>query len=143
MNSIVSGNTSNAAGQEIAADFGPIVVNDGSNVLGHSVDTSAQAFAGFTPAASDITATSDGTIPTAFSSILGIAQYTPIHKVHPIVEGSPAIGLADAKHCPDRDQLGRDRGVTFFVPIKAANGNITTLDFGSENCDVGSVLFGG
>ena len=54
-NNIVSGNNANGQGDEI---FGAVNV-DGNNLLGHSGRNYAQAFSGFTPGASDITATLD------------------------------------------------------------------------------------
>ncbi|MCW5200797.1 hypothetical protein VU07_03160, partial [Desulfobulbus sp. F4] len=43
---------------------------DNYNLFGHNGETNAHAFDGFTPGTKDITATSDGTKPTALDTIL-------------------------------------------------------------------------
>ena len=72
--SVIAGNTALAAfgfpGHEINGEL----ITDGYNVLGHDGLNSADAFPAFTPGASDVTATSDGTLPTALADILEIGR---------------------------------------------------------------------
>ena len=56
-------------GAEISVTSGTVNLNN-YNLLGDSSKTTAQALSGVTPGRTDITATSDGTHPTALSSIL-------------------------------------------------------------------------
>jgi hypothetical protein len=93
-NSIVSGNSAADTGNELYCGSGTITA-DSYNLFGHSGETSAQAFFGFTPGAKDITATSDGTNPTALVAILNptLANNGGPTQTHALVAGSPAIDL--------------------------------------------------
>ena len=112
-NSIVVGNYGDS-GAEILNDGGAIFTPT-NNLLGESSKTLADAFSGFTPDASDITATLDGAQPTALSSILeplannGGATYT-----HALVARSPAIDAGNSAICvsapiDNLDQRGKKR----------------------------------
>ncbi|MDA0243868.1 MAG: hypothetical protein OT477_10670 [Chloroflexi bacterium] len=113
--SIVSGNIS-PTGAEIRR-FGGTITAANHNVFGHSGQTNAQAFAGFTPSGTDITATSDGTTPTTLASILNttLADNGGPTLTHALVSGSPAIdiissGGAGCIFDTSTDQRGGVRG---------------------------------
>lgn len=90
--SIISGNTA-PAGKEVYHDSGAVNANS-FNVFGHSGETSAQAFNGFTPGASDVNAASDGAHPTALTSILSpLADNGGPTQTHALPEGSPAVDI--------------------------------------------------
>lgn len=105
----------------------PLLVLGGDyNLLGHSGLTNAQAFSGFSPGATDITATSDGTMPTTLAGILNTTlannggPNTPSGAVltHMLVTNSPALDKAPNAECgasvglPDLGAGGLDqRGV--------------------------------
>ena len=59
---------------------------------------------------------------------------------HPIVIGGPAICSADTSKCPATNQRGETRKEAFFVPILAANHNITVVDLDGA-CDIGAMEF--
>ncbi len=125
--SLISGNAA-PSGAEIAAIniFGPIIppITDLS-LFGHSGLSNTQAFVKFTPGVTDITATSDGTKPTALAAILNptLANNGGPTATHNLVSGSPAIDAAPADaNCPATDQ----RGVSRPVGLK---------------CDLGAVEF--
>src|SRR5262249_17351842 len=125
--SLLSGNTA-PTGAEVLNFSGTLTATD-HNLLGHSGFTNAQAFAAFTPGATDITATSDGTTPTALSAILDptLADNSGPTLTHALVSGSPAID-AVATGCPppSTDQRG--------VP-RPQDGNAD----GIALCDIGAV----
>src|SRR5262249_2529243 len=82
------------------------------NLFGHAALTTAQALAGFSPGATDITATSDGTTPTALSAILDptLADNGGPTFTQTLVTGSPAIDASPAdSDCPPTDQRGVPR----------------------------------
>ena len=93
---IISGNSATNSGGEIN-NYGSTVYSNNNNLLGESTQTNAQAFVGFTPSGSDITATSDGTNPTALASILNTTLANngtqPHTFTHALVSGSPAINV--------------------------------------------------
>jgi len=101
---IVSGNTA-GTGDEISIyvgtyGSGSAIVNN-FNLFGHSGINDAAAFTNFITAGSDITATSDGTEPTALANILAPladngGPTTPATQTHALVAGSPALD-----HAPD------------------------------------------
>ena len=74
------------------------------NLFGHNGVTNAAAFTNFTPGATDITATSNGTEPTALSAILDAladngGPTTPATQTHALDPGSPAIDRAPNAAC--------------------------------------------
>jgi predicted outer membrane repeat protein len=109
---IVSGNSA-STGNELYHYDGTITA-DNWNVFGHSSETSAQAFSGFTPGSSDVTATSDGTNPTALAAILNstLADNGGPTQTHALVADSPAIDLDIACSTSlSTDQRGYSRSV--------------------------------
>ena len=124
-NSLISGNSSvffNGKEVRISSFGGSISTDLAPNVLGHSGLSTGQALYGFTPSATDITATSDGTTPTALSAILDptLANNSGPTLTHALVTGSPAIDAGDNALCLETDQRGALR------------------PFGTT-CDIGSV----
>jgi len=104
---IISGNEGVVADEIYVYDgtygAGTVTANN-FNLFGHSGLTNAAAFTNFTPGATDITATSNGTQPTALASILaGLADNggptTPATQTHALVGGSPAIDGAPSAAC--------------------------------------------
>ncbi len=94
--SLISGNTA-ASGKEVYNDstsYGGTVTADSFNVFGHSGETSAQAFNGFTPGASDVNATSDGGTPAGLAALLSpLTNNGSPTKTHALPVGSLAIDL--------------------------------------------------
>lgn len=127
--SLISGNTA-LDGAEVF-NFGFYSANN-HNIFGHSGLTNAQAFYGFTPGPTDITATSDGNAPTALNAILEttLADNGGLTETLALVEGSPAIDAIPDSSCPppDTDQRGYTRPV---------DGN----DSNGEECDIGAYEF--
>ncbi|MBI3797671.1 MAG: hypothetical protein HY268_11990 [Deltaproteobacteria bacterium] len=122
--SLLSGNTAPIGAEVTNYRYAPIIANN-HNLLGHRSLTNAQAFAGFTPGATDITTTPDGTIPTALSAILNttLADNGGPTLTHNLVPSSPAIDASpDDADCQPTDQRGIPR------PLGAA-------------CDIGAVEF--
>lgn len=118
VHSLISGNTA-SNGQEIYNYHRPINAAN-FNLFGHSGETNAQAFSNFTPGASDLTATSNGTQATALAQILNptLANNGGATKTHALVAGSPAIDAAGATG-PATDQHGTARPQGAAVDIGA------------------------
>ncbi|MCA9232087.1 MAG: hypothetical protein KDA57_15670 [Planctomycetales bacterium] len=106
--SIVSGNTAPVA-SEINRVSGTFTLDE-YNLLGSNSATNAQAFAGVAAGVTDITATSDGTDPTALASILDttLANNGGSTLTHALLPGSPAIDAGNAAIAspPANDQRG-------------------------------------
>jgi len=120
---LVSGNTATSGAQEVyqiapcatsAAVSAPDCLTGlnmppavATNIFGHSGLTNAQALSGVTLPASAITATSDGTTPTALADILEttLADNGGPTLTHALPIGSPAIDAAD-DGAFDTDQRG-------------------------------------
>jgi hypothetical protein len=121
-NTVIAGNLSTNNGREIFRVSGTITANS-NNLLGASSSTNAQAFAGFTRGVSDITATSDGTNPTALSAILSpLANNGGPTQTHALVAGSPAINAGNNANIPvgfTTDQRGSNRIAGGTVDIGA------------------------
>ncbi len=128
---LISGNTSATSGNEIYNRAGGTVNADNYNLFGHSGETNAQAFYNFTPGASDITTTSDGTMPTALGSILDTTLALNSNPngtlTHALISGSPALDKAPNTACSAAvgsptfgagglDQRGFARNVDFVPP---------------------------
>ncbi len=113
--SVVISNTvlTSDGGNEIFCS-GSFTSDSDFNLFGHSGENNADAFTGFTPGSSDITATSDGTEPTVLSDILSpLADNGGPTKTHALVAGSPAIDLdADCSTELTTDQRGYPRPET-------------------------------
>jgi hypothetical protein len=131
---LISGNTS-PRGSEVYNDGDSVVYSDSVvnaddfNVFGHSGLTSAEALVGFTPGATDITATSDGDTPTPLSGVLNtaLANNGGATRTHALPASSPAVDAVLNGTCPPpfRDQRGFERPVD-------GNGD------GGVACDIGS-----
>jgi uncharacterized repeat protein (TIGR01451 family) len=108
-NSIVSGNTASTGAEVFNGKYnGGIAAT--STLFGHSELTNAQAFSGFTPSGSDLTATSDGTTPTALTDILApLGDNGGLTQTHALVGDSPAIDNAENCQPPTTDQRGVTR----------------------------------
>ena len=121
--SLISGNTASVGGEIANRHISDMTT--AYNLVGHQELTNAEAFANFTPGASDLTATSDGTTPTALTDILDMTlrDNGGPTDTHNLVPGSPAIDAVLAG-CPppEEDQRGVAR------PQGAA-------------CDIGAVEF--
>jgi len=131
---LISGNTATNIGDEIYHYNGSITAN-AYNLFGHSGETNAQALYGFTPGATDITATSDGTMPTALASILDTTLALNGNPngtlTHALITGSPALDKAPNADCTaapinDIDQRGFPRNVDADPPPTA------------NDCDIGA-----
>ena len=106
---LISGNTA-PTGAEVRHRSSGAVIADDFNLFGHSALTNAQAFSGFTPGPSDITATSDGTDPTPLANILApLANNGGPTQTHALVAGSPAIDAVggQAVHPPTPTSAAR------------------------------------
>jgi hypothetical protein len=88
---LVVGNLATTA-SEIRRSGGTVNLND-YNLLGDSSKTTAAALSGVTAGATDILATSNGTLPTAWEAILdvGLANHGGPTLTHALPEGSPAL----------------------------------------------------
>jgi hypothetical protein len=122
---LISGNIA-AGGSEVRG----AVTAGNFNLFGHSGLTNAQAFVNFTPGATDITSTSDGTTPKALNAILNtnLANNGGPTRTHALVQGSPAIdAVTNVNTCPPpaKDQRGIARP-------QDGNGD------GGVACDIGS-----
>ncbi len=105
---LIAGNTAGDDGNEVDSAWGPNISSGGNNLLGENSQTEAEALSDVDLADSDITATSDGTNPTALDNILDTSLSDGVHA---LVTDSPAI---DAGSNPDNlttDQRGADRVV--------------------------------
>ena len=96
--SIVSGNVA-AYYNEIANDS--TVISD-TNLLGHSGGSNATSFDSVIFGVDDITATSDGTIPTALGAILNttLTDSGGPTLTHALISGSPAIDVVTTSFAP-------------------------------------------
>lgn len=110
-NTILSGNVGGGPFyQEASIDGDATVINLGNNLLGDSSNTINSAFSGFNFNPSDIIATSDRSLPTALSDILGpLADNGGLTLTHALAAGSPAIDAGDNANCPATDQRGEAR----------------------------------
>lgn len=109
--SIISGNMdADNEGNEVT-DYSSITAAS-FNLFGHSSESNAQAFSGFTPGSSDVNAASDGDRPTALASILNttLADKGGPTQTHALIAGSPAIDLDAACSAGlTKDQRGEPR----------------------------------
>ncbi|MEE9355578.1 MAG: right-handed parallel beta-helix repeat-containing protein [Methylococcaceae bacterium] len=139
--SLISGNTASIGSEMYVGNDGSTQSHFGYNVIGHSGLSNAQAF-GFTPYSlgsglpppstpgRDITATSDGSTPTALANILNptLADNGGATPTHALIAGSPAIDTVPATSCStSQDQRGQPR------PVDGGSG--------TAKCDSGSFEF--
>ncbi len=144
---IISGNSSGGEGHEVyvvGLEKATVTANN-FNLFGHSGTDNADAFYNFTPGATDITATSDGTESTALSDILesnlqvnafSVTQALPdpITQTHALTENSPAVDRAPSAACTAAPIGGIDqRGEPRNTDIPGV-GN----DAGPNLCDIGA-----
>jgi len=145
--SLISGNLA-GTGAEIA-NFSIINANN-YNLFGHSGLSNAQAFSGFTPGGTDITATSDGTTPTPLTNILdpNLANNGGPTQTHALVPGSPAVDAAPIAECLPppingldqrgvaRNDAGCDSG-SFELNLNVANliNQVVSMDFWMDSRD--------
>ncbi|MCI5120116.1 MAG: hypothetical protein D3908_02785 [Candidatus Electrothrix sp. AUS4] len=129
-NSIVSGNTAAFANEIYNYDS---IDADSFNLFGHSGETNAMAFTGFTPThglGSDFVATSDGGgRPTALLSILSpLADNGGPTLTHALPECSPAINLdASCSTGLSTDQRGYSRPI-----YGSCDAGSVEMDYGSS-----------
>lgn len=136
---IVSGNSANG-GDEVYVYSGTYgsgtAAANNFNLFGHSGISNAAAFTNFTPGATDITATSNGTEPTALSAILDAladngGPTTPATQTHALDPGSPALDRAPNAACAAAPVNGVDQ--------RDAPRNVDGDGAASANeCDVGA-----
>lgn len=137
---LISGNYGTVYADEVLAIRATITA-DNYNLFGNHLNNNATSFLGFTPGATDITATSDGTEPTAFAAIMaGLVDNggptVPATKTHALVSGSPAIDRAPDADCsapsPTADVDQRDVARNQDGDLVPATGN---------ECDIGAYEF--
>ncbi|GHA17151.1 hypothetical protein GCM10008090_28540 [Arenicella chitinivorans] len=154
VNNIVSGNTSlvsSANGKEILRQAGfsggtPIAGNQRNNLIGTSAITTAQAVSGFVPHASDLLATSNGTVPTPLRKIVrGLKNNGGSGRSHAPAGGSPAIDAAVSTYILGAIFLfGEGCAFTTFFPSFAT---VTRSDQRGVQrpqgaaCDIGAVEY--
>jgi len=99
--SLVSGNTAPTGAEIFRDSLGNLVTANNFNLFGHSGLTGAQAFSDFVPGPSDLTATSDGTRPTALTAILSptLADNGGPTRTHALVPANPAVDAVPAGNC--------------------------------------------
>jgi len=123
INSIVAGNTRRLEGSNGTAAFDGVEINAanvtslGVNLFGDDTISNIEAFRGFTPSLTDITATLDGSQETPIENILNpLADNGGDTPTHSLAEQSPAIDRADMDFCDLRslagvDQTGKNRPI--------------------------------
>jgi len=95
VNSIIAGNRAPLSAEVLDILNSTTITADANNLFGDNANNNFQAFTGFTPGSRDISATSDGSRPTAIGSILGeLANNGGTTQTHALVGGSPAIDAA-------------------------------------------------
>ncbi|MBI3248438.1 MAG: hypothetical protein HYZ50_18205 [Deltaproteobacteria bacterium] len=97
--SLISGNNAGEVGDEVVEfQFGGGVATtnaDSLNLFGHGGISNSSAFYNFTPGATDINATSDGTNVAIASILAALASNGGPTETHALVAASPAINGAD------------------------------------------------
>lgn len=137
---LVSGNQANVSAEIDNCALGDCryfqagyITADEFNLFGHSGLTNTQAFIGFTPGPTDVTATGNGAQPTPLNNILSttLKNNGGPTKTHALVFNSPALDQAPNVDCNAApvngvDQRGQARNAD-------ANGSLTNQD-----CDIGA-----
>jgi len=118
------------------AGFTGVAAIEGSqnNLFGTSLNTNFQAFSGFIPSNTDITATIDGTVPALLESIINPLQDNSGRTLtHSLPANSPALDNANSTICADVPVNGIDqRGMP--RPDNACD--IGAYEAASANADV-------
>ena len=140
--SIVSGNTATYAAELYNGD----TVFSNNNLFGHSGEDAYAAFHDtFTPDASDINATSDGTTPTVLSSILDTTLANNGTQPHPfshaLVSGSPAID-AISPSVPGRGPVAALSCVAGTSTDQRGGARAGGINRGGSACDIGAFEYG-
>ncbi len=143
LRSLISGNVA-SIGNELSGG----IATSSYNLLGHNGEYNADAFSTFTPAATDITSTADGSRPAPLDTILqttlaindsslraGVPPGSPL-LTHALLAGSPAVDAAPTSACSDilisyADQRYLPRNVD-------GDGAPSGLE-----CDIGAIEFQG
>lgn len=132
---IVSGNSADTYNE--IDNYDGTITGANYNLFGHSGETNAQAFYGFTPSGSDITATSDGTMPTALAAILNttLGNNGGPTQTNALVANSPAIDQAPSADCvpPPTNNVDQRGAARNF------DGNNSPS---SNECDIGAYEYG-
>ncbi|WP_417916934.1 choice-of-anchor Q domain-containing protein [Candidatus Electronema sp. JC] len=131
--SIVSNNNA-VAGNEVYTANSGVVTADSYNVFGHSGESDVQAYGtngvSFTPGATDVNATSNGSAPAALSAILSpLADNGGPTQTHALPSGSPAVnldatcgtGLIEDQRGIARPATGCDAGAYEYVAPTGVN----------------------
>jgi hypothetical protein len=126
---IVAGNTTTGSGNETFSVS--LQTSNNTNLFGHSGESTGEACFNWTSFGTDITATSDGTQPTALASILNptLANNGGPTQTHNLVAGSPALDKATGNSC----QAAPVNGLDQRYKVRAAGASAT--------CDIGAVEF--
>ncbi|MBI3801541.1 MAG: hypothetical protein HY268_31795 [Deltaproteobacteria bacterium] len=142
---LITGNIAPTGAEVRRGNSGGTFTANNYNLFGHNGLTNAQAFSGFTPGASDITATSDGSTPTALLAILDttLADNGGPTKTHALVDGSPAVDASlDDADCEATDQRGvpRPQGVACDIGAFEEQAAVCGDGIlgGGEACDLGA-----
>ncbi len=128
---LIAGNTASNGAEVFRHNNGGSLTANDFNLVGHSSLTSAQAFTGFTPGATDLTTTADGVVPTALAAILDSTLQNnggPTQTLN-LVSGSPALDAVGAGCKSSRDQRG-------FARLIDGNHDMVRA------CDIGALEFG-
>lgn len=116
--------------------------NQHNNLLGHDGITNARAFAGFAVAASDITATSDGTMPSPLTKIIGsLGNNGGPTMTHALPSGSPAINAAVTTYSTGSLLFGEGCATTIFFPSSQTIFRNDQRDIArpqKKTCDIGA-----
>lgn len=106
---LITGNRADVLSNEIVVSQGS--VSGSHNLIGYNDETNRQAFSGFVPDISDITATSDGTRPSPIASILNstLAANSGLTPTHALPQGSPAVDVIPNNFCAVQPIGGKDQ----------------------------------
>ena len=141
---LVAGNDATAEGKEITGSMHKAI--NRYNLWGHDGETNEEAFSFFPPDPTDITATSDGSHPTALVNIIdrnlafnnttiraGAPPNQPI-LTHALLAGSPAIDAAPNEDCAAPPVVMADQRYM----LRNVEGDGVPSD---HECDIGAVEY--
>lgn len=140
-NTIMAGNRATSTANEIEGyNYTGTFNFSGVNLIGDSDQTLNNAIVDVVLGSSDLSATSDGNVPTTLTNIiLPLANNGGFSRDHQPATGSPVRNAADTALCTDSDQRGKPRMSDFFVPIVGNGGQVAVIDLSDTGCDIGSV----